>query len=196
MARQLDTTHAWAIGLSSCGVAMSMFHWSSIARQSKSISRSYNFVKRNGASHEFKNMDNAIKCPVCLNANGGTCHKEPSDLGDCDVFICDVCKNYSIDGSTFAVWFRSDRDRLTPIHRAVLSHRLRLATRESGPSKIGEAWMKQFMQDCPLPSPAIQAANIIRLIGDEVTRRASRPLFCLSIFLRLSAHPTANFPPG
>lgn len=30
--------------------------------------------------------------------------------------------------------------------------------------------MKQFMQDCTLPSPAIQAANIIRLIGDEVTR--------------------------
>jgi hypothetical protein len=30
--------------------------------------------------------------------------------------------------------------------------------------------MKQFMQDCTLPSPPIQAANIIRLIGDEVTR--------------------------
>jgi hypothetical protein len=93
---------------------------------------------------------------------------------DSSGFECDVCGNYEISRSAFAGPLDPERAELTPIQRAALSHRLRTAARGSGPLMITTDWLKHFKSDSSLPSPAVQAINIIRFIGDEVTRSGER----------------------
>lgn len=89
---------------------------------------------------------------------------------DSSGFECDVCGKYEISGSAFAGPLDPEKAKLTLIQRAALSHRLRTAVRESQPLMITTDWLKHFEADAALPSPAVQATNIIRYIGEEVSR--------------------------
>jgi len=114
-------------------------------------------------------MNDTIKCPVCLNANGGTCRVLETGRGS-HRYKCDVCGEYKISRSALADSFNFERAKLKPIERAAISHRLCTAAREGQPPIIDTYWLEHFMENSSLPSPAVQAANIIRYIGDEVSR--------------------------
>ncbi len=56
------------------------------------------------------------------------------------------------------------------MQRAFLSHRLRTISSEDRPFLIDIDWLNAVLSNGGLPSPAVQAANIVRFIGDEVSR--------------------------
>jgi hypothetical protein len=56
------------------------------------------------------------------------------------------------------------------MQRAALSHLLQSAAGTDSTPKITSDWIERWRADARLPSPALQAANLIRLIGDEFSR--------------------------
>lgn len=119
-------------------------------------------------------MSDMTRCPVCLNAGfenyGGNCRIVSTGDRDSTGFECDVCGKYEISGSAFAGPLDPENSTLTSNQRAALSHRLQTAVRGSGPFLITTDWFKHFVSDPSLPSPAIQASNVIRYIGDTVSK--------------------------
>lgn len=107
------------------------------------------------------------KCLLCQNAYGGSCKK--SVLGDdnySERFICDLCGSYEVEG-TIAF------PELQPLQKAILSHKICTTTRE-GANK--DKWFRithdflNALESQRLPNPKVQAANMLRYIGDEVSR--------------------------
>ena len=115
-----------------------------------------------------------FKCPVCLCES--SCQKSTSR----DLFECDICGIYKIDidkleGQKGDGSFESSQWDLNSLQRAVLSHSIRKRSDESSktgsdPFEITSDVLKSFRFDSRLPSPAVQATNIIRFIGDKVSR--------------------------
>jgi len=60
-------------------------------------------------------------------------------------------------------------NNLKPLHRAALSHRIRQAQKPGDPPIITSYWLDEFLKDPSLPSPAVQALNLIRFVGDHVS---------------------------
>lgn len=89
---------------------------------------------------------------------------------DASGFECDVCGKYKISGTALAGPLDPEKATLTPVQRAALSHRLKSTSREGAPLMITTDWLKGFLADPSLPSPAMQANNIIRYIGDETSK--------------------------
>ena len=120
-------------------------------------------------------MSDKIKCCVCQNAEA--C-KRKRDNGDESWFGCDICGHYSLNitvlksqGRAYAV----NNWKLTPLQRAVLSHRIRTQsadspTAESKPFRITANVLEAIRSSAKLPNPAVQAANLIRFVGDHVSR--------------------------
>ena len=66
-------------------------------------------------------------------------------------------------------WFAVGHRQMTPVQRSALSHALRVASSGSEPFVITANWIKEFLRNPRLPSPATQAANLIARIGDCLT---------------------------
>ena len=113
-------------------------------------------------------MSDSVVCPVCQNTEGSSCQKAPK-FGDYTQFRCDICGLYEADGSVLASTLHSQED-LTLIQRALISHHLRKVSSEEKPFRITPEWVNRLLLNGRLPSPAEQAANIVRFIGDEVSR--------------------------
>ena len=118
-------------------------------------------------------MNNKIKCPVCLCES--SCQKPRPSLFKCD--ICGIYKidNDKLDGQEPDGSFESGQWDLDSLQRVDLSHSIRKRSDESSetrsdPLEITSAVLKSFRSGRSLPSPAVQATNIIRFIGDEVSR--------------------------
>ena len=117
-------------------------------------------------------MSDKIKCFVCQNAEA--C-KKTLDNGDESRFECDICGHYSLNIPTLKIQGRAfavNNWNLTSLQRAVLSHRIRTqsATAENRPFRITADVLKSLRSSAKLPHYAVQAANLIRYIGDEVSR--------------------------
>ena len=120
-------------------------------------------------------MNQKIRCPVCLNSEGGSC----TPFFHSSTFTCEICGHYRTDGELCLQVQAGAIDvghwELTPVQRAVLSHRIRTKTAE-GPKtesdlfKISADLLDKLRTDATLPSPATQAANLIRFVGDSVSR--------------------------
>lgn len=115
-------------------------------------------------------------CFVCRNAEGGEFRTPRSERGIyCE---CDICGVYTMEAEAFhqlsTVHGPLGAWDLTPIQRAVLSHRIRTL---SSPSKTTAEGMFCITTDlldrvrevATLPSPATQALNLVRLVGDMVS---------------------------
>lgn len=89
---------------------------------------------------------------------------------DSSGFDCDVCGEYEISRTALAGPLDPERTTLTPIQRAALSHRVRTASRGEAALMITTDWFKHFLAESSLPTPALQAINIIQFVGDEMTR--------------------------
>ena len=107
-----------------------------------------------------------MQCPICQNADyensGAICHLVQVDSDGATGFKCDVCGNYKI--------LNADLADLTQLQRAVLSHRLRSTAQEGEFLVITPDLVESSVSDATLPSPAIQACNIIRYIGDAILK--------------------------
>ena len=119
-------------------------------------------------------MNNGIKCPVCSNDEGGSFQRR----GD-GFFKCCICGTYKMkDKLNLGLvdhQYDSSHWNLSPLQRAVLSHSIRKRSDESlktgsDPLEITSEVLDLFRSNGRLPSPAVQATNIIRFIGDEVSR--------------------------
>lgn len=115
-------------------------------------------------------MSDTVRCPICLNEDGGTCRVVSTGGRDSSGFKCDICGNYEIVRSALAGPLDPENSTLTPIQRAALSHSLCTASRQSTTPTIDTYWLKEFLTDARLPTPANQALNIIQFIGDEISR--------------------------
>ena len=135
-------------------------------------------------------MSQNMRCPVCLSIDPGTsCRPITSQE-----FDCDVCGSYTAD-IELAMQAREgvyDKDHweLNKIQRAVLSHRIRLRTDTSshdqrrpliesiGPGqpqadgrwfRVTRDLLRRLRSEARQPTPAEQAENAIRFIGDRVS---------------------------
>ncbi len=119
-------------------------------------------------------MNNSIKCPVCLNVAGGTCRQNTTGR-DSVGFECDICGRFELTGTAYSGPLDPEKEKLTSLQRAALSHRIREATDRGGSVPVVDTvWLKHFLADPHLPTPAVQAINAIRFIGDEVSKSGKK----------------------
>ena len=137
-------------------------------------------------------MNDTITCPICLNEMTGIYQSKCSyvSTGDRDSFgfECEVCGKVELSGTAYRGPLDPERTKdpkkakLNHIQRAALSHRTRIASRDNEPLVITTDWLNQFIASgAGLPSPGLQAKNIIRFVGDEVTR-TGEPISHLPIY--------------
>ena len=115
-------------------------------------------------------MNNGIQCPICLYER--SCQRPRPGL-----FECDICGKYKINNKLEvpAPEYDTSLWNLNPLQRAVLSYRIRTesdASSQAGsdPFEITSEVLDSLRSNGSLPSPAVQATNIVRFIGDEVSR--------------------------
>ena len=116
-------------------------------------------------------MNNKIKCPVCLCES--VCQRPGSGFFECD--ICGIYKTGPLEINDDLYEYENSPWNLNWLQRAALSHRIRTRSDASSqprsdPFEITSDVLKSFRSNGRLPSPAVQATNIIRFIGDEVSR--------------------------
>ena len=118
-------------------------------------------------------MNDTHNCPICRNADGGSCQEfspgETHSLG----FECEVCGMYIIRPLLLMNEIRGDKRPLAPIQRALLSHRLCMASRAGKSLTITSDWLEYLLENNTLPNPVVQTTNMVRYIGDEVSRSGS-----------------------
>ena len=120
-------------------------------------------------------LNEKIRCPVCLNSEGGSC----TPFFHSSTFTCEICGHYRMDGELCLQVQAGAIDvghwELSPVQRAVLSHRMRTKSTEE-PEKEGDLFaitsemLDSLRSNAVIPSPTVQAANIVRFIGDYVSR--------------------------
>lgn len=102
-------------------------------------------------------------CPICRDIS---VNREISN-GLRTYFDCENCGYYEASSSVLATTLTLDARRLSPVQYAALSHHVRLMCdqMEEAPLVTTETVKAE---DLRLPSPAIQASNIIRYFGDQL----------------------------
>lgn len=111
-------------------------------------------------------MTDFVTCPVCR-GQFGRC-RALSTPRDAQAFDCDGCGRFEISRTAMVTWFEQER-RLSAMQRAALSHALRTGTRGSGAPMVTTTWMETFAPTARVPTPAAQATNLIRVVGDWVS---------------------------
>ena len=115
------------------------------------------------------------RCPVCEEIHGGESHVRRAS-GDNFSFICEVCGDYTVDDRAYN-WLTTHKDKhgephelheITELERALISHKLR--TMQGSEIRINTQWLEHLLENETLPTPAMQAANLIRFIGGEVLK--------------------------
>ncbi len=120
-------------------------------------------------------MSTPIKCPICLNEHGGKC-REHNEEGENRAFDCDVCGRFRLTESLFADSLDPKYRDLSSLQRASLSHLVRTAfDANNDVPKLDAYRFDDFIKrGNRLPTPALQAINIIRFIGDHFTSTGNR----------------------
>ena len=106
-----------------------------------------------------------VNCPVC-EGQFGSCRSVPTPR-DASGFDCDGCGRFEISRSAMVTYF--EQGQLSAMQHAALSHALRTATRGSGAPMVSTTWLEAFLPSARVPTPAVQATNLIRAIGDWVS---------------------------
>lgn len=134
-----------------------------------------------------------VSCPICRGVFGGKCQKLPTEK-DAGHFECEACGQFFVSKSLLAGELSADASKLSDQQRAALAHSLQSANREGQVPFIKSDWLARFIEENPrLPTPATQATNILRFIGDEVLR-TGEPLRRLPVNLATAAGaPNAEF---
>ena len=120
-------------------------------------------------------MSDIINCPACLNMEGGSCklvyggpHHEVTELH------CDICGKYQLTKDAFFNLGNGDEDLKyrQPNRRetAILSHKIRMisSNSEDNVAMITKSMLENWRSGGKLPSPAIQANNLILFVGEII----------------------------
>lgn len=119
-----------------------------------------------------------MNCPVCLNQ-----HSQPADVQEAGGGYrvdCPVCGRYAISEEAWHDFLdpqSGSGSKLSSLCRARLAHRIRSANANGSPNGPKILWedIERFVKDgCPGPTPAEQATNLIRYIGEEVSQSGER----------------------
>ena len=118
-----------------------------------------------------------IKCPVCRNINGSS-YNEPQTYGSQNFACeCTICGRFDASPEAYN-WLRASKNtkgepkeltEITTAQRALISHKLKISQQQEKPFLITNEWLEHLISEVNLPNPMIQAKNIIRFIGDEVS---------------------------
>jgi hypothetical protein len=115
-------------------------------------------------------------CPVCLNVNGAKVELRRGINGQS--VDCDNCGGFTISDEAVEDYLDAEfgqGQRVTPVQRARLSHRIRSGGGESGRPKIEADFVERFFQDgCIGPDPTQQVRNLVRYIGDRISATGER----------------------
>ena len=116
---------------------------------------------------------NNVECPICGSVDGGSCVQivsSESELAETmfKSFECSICGRFNIDNE--ADYRITQRREITNIQRALISHRIRVTQENDPPVMITWIWLDHIYRDGVLPNPIEQANNLIRYIGDEVSK--------------------------
>ena len=119
------------------------------------------------------NSDND-RCPICNNIDGGSYQITEHNLG---LVSCSICGDYQIDIngqnrlSAGKLVIDQKVKTITPIDRALISHRTRLANESRRHDiSINDDSLCEIIENYRLPSPREQAINLVRFIGDKVSQ--------------------------
>lgn len=134
-----------------------------------------------------------VLCPICRGVFGGKCRKLPTEK-DAGHFDCEACGQFLVSNSLLAGELSADASKLTERQRAALAHSLQSANREGQVPFVKSDWLSRFLEEDPrLPTPATQATNILRFVGDEVLRTGG-PMKRLPVNLATAAGaPNSEF---
>jgi hypothetical protein len=116
-------------------------------------------------------LDSAVICPVCLSTDGYSCSAGRFGTGDATLFDCDVCGRFALSRTVIDDYGQLRLPGMTKVKRASLSHQIRLANMQGQEPRIWTTYDLEagIQEGFYLPTPAQQATNIIRYIGDRVT---------------------------
>jgi|SRR3954447_1175995 hypothetical protein len=129
-----------------------------------------------------------IGCPICESPE---CTIEEGINAQ---FECQVCGKFKLSGSAFAGVLSPEAHALTHIQRAVLSHRVREAN-DAGrePPLLTTYEVDDVIANGRLPSPAQQAINVIRFLGERISE-SGKPIADLpSSFPAVIGSPNRDF---
>jgi nucleoside 2-deoxyribosyltransferase len=118
------------------------------------------------------------KCPVCLSAYSELANMAGTREGYS--VACPVCGRFAFSEEAWEDCLDPESEggsQLSNVCRARLAHRIRTTSSpdSQGLPELTQDFVARFIKDgCPGPSPAVQAANIIRFVGDEVLRSGRR----------------------
>ncbi len=116
-------------------------------------------------------MTTPVQCPICLSPNGSGCVSW-NEGKDATSFRCDICGEFEASGTALRSYLQPDYPNWSPVKRAAISHTIRSANDAGGrPPMLMTDWIEgQLIEGrAKLPSPAQQATNIIRYIGNYVS---------------------------
>ena len=120
-----------------------------------------------------------VECPICRNADGGQCIRiDDTEHMPASRYRCYICHEYYLTNRA-RLWLESEEDseNLAAMHRAILSHRLRTASRvrpNEQPPVVDTPYLEEIEAHGQLPSPIEQANALLRYLGDEWTRTGVR----------------------
>lgn len=108
-----------------------------------------------------------VVCPACDTIFDGICETFSSGGEDWTGFDCEACGRFRVVGSALTdnLELRADLNRM---ERAALSHRLRSVVPTDEEPLITTYWLEAFQERPTLPTPAMQAANLLVVIGRHV----------------------------
>jgi hypothetical protein len=135
-------------------------------------------------------MSTQTGCVVCKSAEcvlvGSVGHKSR--------YECQVCGLYDASDTALETGLDTQHDQLSSIQRAILSHRIREAN-DAGrdPPLLTTYVIDDVIQNGRLPSPAQQAINIIRWVGERVARTGMPAADLPESFHAAVGSPNRNF---
>ena len=105
------------------------------------------------------------RCAICQGKDEAFCKTFGLASRDALGFLCQACGEYETTRTARLTWL--DSNRLNARERAALSHQIRVADRTNGNPVLATHWLEHFASEARLPNPALQAINLIRIIGDH-----------------------------
>ena len=118
------------------------------------------------------NTNNA-ECPICGNVDGGSCKLilRPDvtvSFNFYTSFNCSICGRYDIDHEASNRIMKATK--ITTVQRSLISHRVRTTQENATPVMISWIWLDHIFREGKWPNPIEQANNLVRYIGDEVSK--------------------------
>jgi nucleoside 2-deoxyribosyltransferase len=133
-----------------------------------------------------------VSCPICENKWGGTCDRLQANF-DGGSFSCECCGQFKVSGTVLEDNMLQTSRKFDDQKRGALSHFVKTnQIEQSHPPMITSDWFEQFLKMAELPSPAIQANNIIKYIGEQVLKSGG-PVDPALGFYAVIGSPNPNF---